>query len=492
MAEQRQCDNFIGGVFVAPAGGEYMDVTSPADGSVCAKVAVSGTADVDAAVTAAKKALPQWKGLTIKSRAACMFKLHHLVQEHALELATLCTLENGKTIAESLAEVAKGNETIEWACSLPQLAQGNILQVSRGVMCHDENEPLGVVGCIVPFNFPFMVPCWTTPIALTMGNAVVLKTSEKAPMAMTRFAELVKEAGVPDGVFSIVHGTVDAVNAVCDHEDICAVSFVGSSRVARIVHQRCSALGKRVLALGGAKNHLVALPDCDVAMTAADIVSSFCGCAGQRCMAASVLLTVTAQPGLLDEVVAKASELTAGQGAGNLGPVIDEASQKRILSYIEEAEAGGAKILLDGRSWQSAQPKGTWLGPTVILHTKKTDRALQDEIFGPVLSVLEVPDRETAIAIENAHPAGNAASVYTNSGAAADWFSHHFRASQIGVNVGVAVPREPFSFGGMYGTISKFGEHDITGTGAMNFFSQKRKITTKWSKFDMGDAAQFK
>mmetsp|Transcript_12634 Transcript_12634/g.24506 ORF Transcript_12634/g.24506 Transcript_12634/m.24506 type:complete len:491 (+) Transcript_12634:312-1784(+) len=486
------CNNFINGQDVPPQSGEYMDVVSPQNGEVIASVAMSSSKDVDAAVQAAKAALPQWQSLTIKSRAAFMFKLHHLVQENAEELARVCTLENGKTIPESLAEVAKGNETIEWACSLPQLAQGNILQVSRGVMCHDENEPLGVVGCIVPFNFPFMVPCWTCPIAMTMGNAVILKTSEKVPLAMTLFAKLVKQAGIPDGIFSIVHGAVDAVNAVCDHPDMSAVTFVGSSRVAKIVHERVSKRGIRVLALGGAKNHLVALRDCNVSMTAADIVSSFCGCAGQRCMAASVLLTVGEQQNLLNEVVKRAKALTAGDGASNIGPVIDEASQNRILGFIDEAEKGGAKILLDGRSWAKSEAKGTWIGPTVILHSNKDDRALKEEIFGPVLSVLEVPDRETAIAIENAHPAGNAASVYTSSGGEADWFAHQFKASQIGVNVGVAVPREPFSFGGMYGTISKYGDHDITGTGAMNFFSQKRKITTKWAKMDAGDTAQFK
>lgn len=489
----RTCDNFIGGAFTAPSTGKYLDVTSPANGAVCAQVALSGAADVAAAVEHAQTALPAWRGLTVKSRAGIMIKLHHLMQLHAEELAELVVLENGKTKGEALAEVAKGNETLEWACSLPQLAQGRILQVSRGVMCHDTFEPLGIVGSVVPFNFPQMVAMWTTPIALAMGNAVILKSSEKVPLTMARVAELHKQAGVPDGVFQIVNGAVDVVNALCDHKDIAAVSFVGSSKVAEIVYQRCHRVNKRVLALGGAKNHLVAMPDCDVAMAASDITSSFAGCAGQRCMAASVLLTVGEQPQLVEALVARAAALEPGQLPGNVGPVIDAASQARILKYIDEAVAGGAKLLLDGRAW--SKKEGTWVGPTIIAHSSAADPALHDEIFGPVLSVLQVGSREEAIAVENGNLHGNAACVYTCSGGTAEWFSQRFKAGMVGVNIGIPVPREPFSFGGLAGTLSKFGEHDITGEGAMRFFSQNKKITTKWSQFQTGDKediSQFK
>ena len=476
-------NNFIGGQFVAPSTGEYMDVTSPHNGKVCAKVAVSATQDVETAVKAAKEAFPKWSDLTVKSRAAIMFKLHHLIIENSEKLAELATLENGKTMAESRASVAKGNETVEWACSIPQLIQGKTLMVSRGVQCQDTLEPVGVVASIVPFNFPIMVPMWTVPIALTVGNTVICKPSEKCPMTMNLVASLMKEAGVPDGVFQIVNGQVETVNAICDSEDIAAVTFVGSSRVAEIVSKRCHNLNKKVLALGGAKNHLLALPDCDKEMVANDITASFAGCAGQRCMAASVLLTLGSQPELLDIIVKTASKLTPGQsGKGNMGPVIDKASQQRILDYINDSEASGAKILLDGRSW--AERSGTWVGPTIILHSSKDDQALHHEIFGPVLSVLVVGSAEEALTIENASPYGNAACVYTQSGADADYFSKRFRAGMIGVNIGVPVPREPFSFGGMYGTLSKFGEHDITGEGAMKFFTTRRKITTKWLRRD--------
>lgn len=483
MSTSTQCDNFIGGKFVAPSTGKYMDLVSPSDGTVFGKVALSSAADVNAAVAHAEEAFVGWSSLTIKSRSAKMFKLHHLLQEHAEELATLASLENGKTMAEAMASVAKGNETVEWSCSLPQLAQGKTLQVSRGVTCSDSREPLGVVASVVPFNFPIMVPMWTVPIALTMGNCMILKPSEKCPLTMNRVAQLIQEAGVPDGVFQIVNGQADVVNGLCDNPGVSAVTFVGSSKVAEIVSKRCHALNKRTLCLGGAKNHLIALPDTDVAMAAADITSSFAGCAGQRCMAASVLLTVGQQPDLIKAVVEKARKMVPGQAAGQMGPVIDKVSQTKILKYIDEAEAEGATILLDGRNWATEQAAGSWVGPTVILHKNKSERALHDEIFGPVLSVLQVATKEEAMQIENDNPHGNAACVYTTSGGEAEWCTKRFRAAMLGVNIGIPVPREPFSFGGLYGTLSKFGDHDITADGAMEFFSTRRKITSKWIAF---------
>lgn len=393
---------------------------------------------------------------------------------------------------------------MEWATSLPQLASGRVLEVSKGITCQESRVPLGVVAAIVPFNFPAMVPMWTIPISLTTGNCVILKPSEKVPSTMQRIAELLVEAGVPPGVFQIVHGAVDVVTAMCDHKDIAAVTFVGSSKVAEIVASRCHSTHKRVLALGGAKNHLVALPDCDVGLASRDVVASSFGCAGQRCMAASVLILVSPQPELVEEIVSVASKLEAGQEAGQVGPVIDGIAKERVLRYIADSEKNGAKVLLDGRSW--GQKSGCWVGPTILLHSSKTDKAVTEEIFGPVLSILQVDTWEEALEIENSNPYGNAACIYTERGANAEWFVKRFRAAMLGVNIGIPVPRvshtslspsyclnmpdcltdssllqEPFSFGGLYGTLSKYGDYDVTGDGAMEFFTSRIKVTSKWS-----------
>eukprot|EP00568_Trieres_chinensis_P004846 CAMPEP_0183293180 /NCGR_PEP_ID=MMETSP0160_2-20130417/1966_1 /TAXON_ID=2839 ORGANISM="Odontella Sinensis, Strain Grunow 1884" /NCGR_SAMPLE_ID=MMETSP0160_2 /ASSEMBLY_ACC=CAM_ASM_000250 /LENGTH=533 /DNA_ID=CAMNT_0025454255 /DNA_START=75 /DNA_END=1676 /DNA_ORIENTATION=+ len=479
-------DNFISGKFVPPSSGNYMPVTSPPNSSKIGTVALSTKSDVDDAVAAAKAALPSWSRLTVKSRAAIMLKFHALVRENARELAELIVLENGKNMTEALADVAKGNETVEYACSLPQLAQGHSLRVSSEVSCEDRRDPVGVVASIVPFNFPFMVPMWTVPIALVTGNTVVLKPSEKVPLTMKRVVGLMTKAGIPDGVFNMVQGTREAVEAIIDHKDVRAVTFVGSSPVASIVASRCRSLNKRVTALGGAKNHLIALPDCEIEGAASDIVVSFAGCAGQRCMAASVLITVgqgPSQDALLRTVLEKASKIKPGTGPGEMGPVIDSASHKKILGYIEQSEKDGAEILLDGRTWADApQAKegGCWVGPTIIKHSSPSDKAMNEEVFGPVLSVYNVSSWSEAIAIENENPFGNAACVYTTNGGHAQWFVSRFRASMLGINIGIPVPREPFSFGGLYGTKSKYGDMDITGDGAVEFFTNRIKITSKW------------
>lgn len=286
-----------------------------------------------------------------------------------------------------------------------------------------------------------MVPMWTIPISLTVGNCVILKPSEKVPCTLQRIVELMTEAGVPPGVFQIVHGAAEVVTSMCDHPDISAVTFVGSSKVAEIVSTRCHAVNKRVLALGGAKNHLIALPDCDVGMAARDIVASFAGCCGQRCMAASVLILVGDETdAVLQEVVATASKLLPGQQGGQVGPLIDGVAKERVLKYINQAENDGVKVLLDGRSW-ATRPEGFWVGPTVLLHSNARDPAMLDEIFGPVLSVIKVSSWDEAIAIENRNPYGNAACIYTEKGANAEWFTKRFRAAMLGVNIGIPVPR---------------------------------------------------
>eukprot|EP00303_Exanthemachrysis_gayraliae_P000984 CAMPEP_0206000090 /NCGR_PEP_ID=MMETSP1464-20131121/1244_1 /ASSEMBLY_ACC=CAM_ASM_001124 /TAXON_ID=119497 /ORGANISM="Exanthemachrysis gayraliae, Strain RCC1523" /LENGTH=498 /DNA_ID=CAMNT_0053373327 /DNA_START=27 /DNA_END=1523 /DNA_ORIENTATION=+ len=458
-----------------------MEVFSPADGSSIAEVEVAGAEEVDMAVAAAQAEFPAWSAATIKRRASIMLRFHALAEAHQGAIVESIMLENGKNRVEATGDFAKGMETVEWACSMPQLAQGKHLTVSSGVTCHEVKEPVGVVASIVPFNFPFMVPFWTLPIALVAGNCVILKPSEKVPMTMHLVADLLYEAGVPRGAFQIVQGTQDASNALCDHPGVQALTFVGSSRVAKLVHDRARAAGKKVIALGGAKNHLVAAPDRDLKMASSDIVASFAGCAGQRCMAASVLITIGDQPELLDNVVARAGKLGMGQEAGQVGPVIDAASRDRILDIVARAEKDGAEVLLDGRTANGRA--GTWVGPTILKFPTSMagHEALTAEIFGPVLSVVSVPTAAEALAIENSDPHGNAACIYTSSGATADFFSRRFNAAMVGVNIGVPVPREPFSFGGMEGSISKYGEHDITGEGALNFFTKVRKVTTKWT-----------
>lgn len=477
--EQVTIDNWIGGVATRPLGGQYAPLFQPRDATQTGQVALSGREDVDLAVETAKKAYPAWSKLTAKARSQFIFKLREAIIANTEELAQIIMSEHGKTYGEALGSIQKGNETCEWATSIPQVIQGRTQEVSGGVTCSESRESLGVVACIVPFNFPIMVPFWTLPIAIAAGNCVILKPSEKVPRTMQKVMEIIKRAGIPDGVVQIVNGTVPVVEAICDHPDIPAISFVGSSKVAEIVAHRGRKNNKRVLALGAAKNHLVALRDCNADMCSTDIMQSFTGCAGQRCMAASALITVQQQDDLIAQIVAKASKLTPGQGAGQMGPIIDQAAVDRCHRYIEEAVTkNGAKLLLDGRSWTNAQP-GYWIGPTILFHTSAQDPAFREEIFGPILSIVQVETREEAVAIENASPYGNAACIYTTVGAHAEWFTARFSAGMVGVNIGVPVPREPFSFGGW--NASRYGDLDITGESGLEFWTRRKKITTKWN-----------
>ncbi|KAJ1991205.1 aldehyde dehydrogenase (NADP(+)) ald6 [Coemansia spiralis] len=477
--------NFMSNKAVSASSQELLSVVSPHDGQTIAMVPLSTAADVDKAVESAKSAFTEWSGLTLKARAGYLLTLYNTLTENSEELVDLIVREHGKNKAEARGDVSKGLETLEYAISLPQIAQGRVEYVSGGVQCQDERVPLGVVGGIVPFNFPFMVPFWTIPIAIGMGNTYVLKPSEKVPMTMTRVAELAANV-LPPGVLNIVHGDRTAAQALLEHKDVQALAFVGTSEVAQHIHTHGTSLGKRVLALGGAKNHLLALKDCDVDMTAQDVVNSFTGCAGERCMAASVLLVVGEQPKLISKIVEKAQALVPGsEGTRSMGPVIDQQAIDRIEGAIRHAvDVDGAQLLLDGCSSSAfascrKETGGFWIGPTVLQHKSWTDKAMHFEIFGPVLSILQCSSIDEALAIENANSYGNAACVYTTSGAAAEYCSRRFQAAMIGVNIGVPVPREPFSFGGI--NRSKFGTSDITGDGGIEFFSYRRKITTKWA-----------
>jgi len=352
-----------------------------------------------------------------------------------------------------------------------------VLEVSKGVECRTEHVPLGVVASIVPFNFPAMVPNWTIPNAIALGNCMIIKPSEKVPLSCGRLAELLKEAGLPDGVLNIVHGDVDIVNAICDHPEIEAVSFVGSTKVAKIVYQRATHNYKRCLALGGAKNHLMVLPDAKEDMTAANVVASMSGCAGQRCMAASAMVGVGNIDHIINKIVAEAQKVVPGK---NLGAVINKESKERIERYITEAEQQGAKVLVDGRKTiVEGKENGTYVGPTVIDYVKPDMAVAKEEIFGPVISIMRTNTLDEAIAIENSNPYGNAASVFTQNGGYARYVIEKASAGMIGVNVGVPVPREPFSFGGW--NESKFGVGDITGKSSIEFWTKLKKSTTKWN-----------
>lgn len=469
--------NYINGNWVDASTSKTMDVISPLDGNLLSRVPMSSAADLNKAVLAAQAAFPTWSKTPIKERVQVFFRYKVLLEKHIKELADLCSEENGKTYGESVAEIEKCIELTEFATSLPQLVTGELLEVSRGVECRTEHVPLGVVASIVPFNFPSMVPNWTIPNALALGNCMIMKPSEKVPLSCGRLAELLKEAGLPDGVFNIVHGDVEIVEAICDHPDIEAVSFVGSTKVAKIVYQRATHNYKRCLALGGAKNHLMVLPDAISDMTAQNVAASMSGCAGQRCMAASAMIGV----GNIDHIVAKICDEARKIVPGiNLGAVINKASQERIEQYISDAEKDGAKILVDGRhTIVTGKEKGTYVGPTVIDFVTPDMSVAKEEIFGPVISIMRTKTVDEALEIENANPYGNAASVFTQNGGIARYIIDRASAGMIGVNVGVPVPREPFSFGGW--NESKFGVGDITGKSSIEFWTKLKKSTIKWN-----------
>lgn len=469
--------NFINGKFTPATAARTLNVVSPLDGNLLSTVPMSGASDLDKAVQAAQAAFPVWSKTPIKERVQVFFRYKALLEKNLKELAELCSEENGKTYGESVAEIEKCIELTEFATSLPQLITGELLEVSKGVECRTEHVALGVVASIVPFNFPSMVPNWTIPNAIALGNCMIMKPSEKVPLSCGRIAELLKEAGLPDGVFNVVHGDVEMVNAICDHPNIEAVSFVGSTKVAKIVYQRATQNLKRCLALGGAKNHLMVLPDAIPDMTAQNVAASMSGCAGQRCMAASAMVGV----GNIDHIVAKicdeARKIVPGE---NLGAVINKESQERIESYITQAEQDGAKILVDGRNAKvSGKEAGTYVGPTVIDFVTPDMSVAREEIFGPVISIMRANTVDEALAIENKNPYGNAASVFTQNGGMARYIMEKASAGMVGVNVGVPVPREPFSFGGW--NESKFGVGDITGKSSIEFWTKLKKTTVKWN-----------
>jgi malonate-semialdehyde dehydrogenase (acetylating)/methylmalonate-semialdehyde dehydrogenase len=368
---------------------------------------------------------------------------------------------------------------VEAACAIPTTMQGRILEdVSRGIDAETIRQPVGVCAAIVPFNFPAMVPFWFLPFAIGCGNAFILKPSEQVPLSAGRIAELLREAGLPDGIFNVVHGGREAAEAILDHPGIEAVSFVGSTAVAKEVYRRGTAALKRVLALGGAKNHVIVMPDADPEMAAGGVLAAMSGCTGQRCMAASVMVAVSATDHIVERLAAQARTMVAGR---DVGPVITRQAKERIERAIGEAEQAGATVLVDGRNAVvPGREGGFWVGPTVIDGVRPEMRIAQEEVFGPVLAIVRARDLDEAIGVENASPYGNAASIFTESGGLARQVMERASAGMVGINVGVPVPREPFPFGGW--NDSKFGVGDVTGRSSIEFWSKAKKITTKWNR----------
>lgn len=454
-----------------------INVISPINGEKIDSIQLNSVSDLNTAVEKAQIAFESWKNATLRERSQVFYKYRQLLIENIEELSELIHRENGKTIPESRAEIEKAIEVTEFACSIPQLSTDKILEVSRGINCRISKKPLGVVASITPFNFPTMVPHWTIPISMILGNALILKPSEKVPLSAIQTAKLLKEAGLPDGIFQVVFGEQEMVEAICDHPKIKAVSFVGSTKVAKIVYARATANYKRALCLGGAKNHILVLPDASEAMTANNVVASMAGCAGQRCMAASAMVGIGNIDNIVSAIVEESKKIKLGE---DLGAVISKESKERIEAYINEAEKAGAKILLDGRNATvPGKENGYYVGPTIIDNVTPDMAIAKEEVFGPVLAIIRAKDIEEGIAIQNSSNYGNGASIFTQNARLSTEISERLKAGMIGVNIGVPVPREPFSFGGW--DDSRFGVGDITGESSIGFWTQEKKTTVKWN-----------
>jgi malonate-semialdehyde dehydrogenase (acetylating)/methylmalonate-semialdehyde dehydrogenase len=472
------CKNYVNGQFLAGSGA-LREVRSPQTGKVMGQFRESSAADIEAAVSFAKKAATTWNKTPIKERASLLLNFRSILLRDIDLIAKQISAESGKTHAEAKAGLMKGVEVLEFATALQNSDQGGRLQVSRGVFCEYRREALGVVAGITPFNFPAMVPMWMIPIALAVGNAFVWKPSDKTPLTSNLLAKAIEEAGFPAGVFTVLQGGRESVEAIIDHPTIAAVGFVGSSPIAKTVYARGTALGKRVLALGGAKNPIILMPDADLEMASRGIADSFTGCAGQRCMAASVLLAVGEVDSHIQSIVEKARAIKTGT---DMGALISRESLNRLNQAIDQAVKEGAKLLLDGRNPKVSdeQKEGYWLGPTIIDGVKANSTAACDELFGPIIAIVRCKNLSEALAFEASSHYGNACSVFTQNGAVAERVANESTAGMIGVNIGVPVPREPFSFGGTKS--SKYGTGDITGETGVEFWSQLKKVTIKWAE----------
>ncbi|MGF0319399.1 CoA-acylating methylmalonate-semialdehyde dehydrogenase [Nocardia fluminea] len=458
-------------------------VTNPATGAVTGELTLANVADTRAAIDAATVAFASWRDSSLTRRTQVLFRFRELLSERKTELAAVITAEHGKVAADALGEVTRGLEVVEFACGVPHLLKGGFSEnASTDVDIYSIRQPLGPVAIIAPFNFPAMVPMWFFPLAIGAGNTVVLKPSEKDPSAALWLARLWQEAGLPDGVFNVVQGDKVAVDELLDNPGIKAVSFVGSTPIAKYVYQRGTAAGKRVQALGGAKNHMVVLPDADLDLAADAAVNAGFGSAGERCMAISVVVAVG---GVADDLVTRISERAArivtgdGTGGAEMGPLITRAHRDRVAEYIDAGETAGARVVLDGRDLTvDGAPDGFWLGPTVLDEVTPTMSVYTDEIFGPVLSVVRVGTYEEAVALINANRYGNGTAIFTNDGGAGRRFQHEVEVGMVGINVPIPVPMAYFSFGGWKNSL--FGDSHAHGTDGVHFFTRTKAVTARW------------
>lgn len=477
--------NYVGGRWVTPKGTESLPIADPTTGELLGRVPLSTPTDVGAAVDAAKEAFPAWRATPAIERARVLFRLKALLEEHHDDLAVCLTREHGKIVSESKGEIQRGIESIEHACGIPTLMMGDTLEdIAPGIDCETIRQPLGVFAAITPYNFPVMIPLWFWPYAVATGNTFVLKPSEQDPLTHQRIVDLATEAGLPPGVLNVVHGDRQAVDAILDHPDIAGVSFVGSSDVAGSVYARAAACGKRVQALGGAKNHMIVFPDADYDAVSEAVLSSVFGSTGQRCLAGSVIVGIgEAYAPIRDRIVEGAAALRLGNGLdehADMGPVISKSHAKRVHDFIDRGATEGATILLDGRNpTVEGFPNGHWVGPTVFDGVEPQMTVGREEIFGPVATFNQASSLDDALAIVHANRYGNAISIFTTSGRTAREFRYHAGISMIGVNIGVVAPMAFFPFGGSRGSF--YGDLKAQGRDAIEFYTDKRVVISRWS-----------
>ncbi len=475
---------FVGGRWVESSSKTTAEVRNPATNALLARVPMGGAEDVDRAVQAALKAYPAWRATPPVNRVRPMFKFRELLEKHFDDIARICTLEHGKTLDESRSSVRRAVDNVELACGIPSLMQGMSLEdVATGIDSQYFRQPMGVFAAITPFNFPAMVPMWFLPHAIACGNTFVLKPSERVPLSQMRMFELLHEAGFPDGVVNLVHGAKEAVDGILDHPGIEGVSFVGSSPVARYIYKRGAENGKRVQALGGAKNFVLVMPDADMARAATVSTESCFGCAGERCLANSVVLAVgEAYDAIRTRLVDEARKIVVGdglEGGSTMGPVISSAHREKVLGYIEKGIADGATLALDGRAFKHPKhPDGYYLGPTIFTDVKPDMVIAREEIFGPVLCVMKANTFDEAVEIVKRHDLGNASSIFTSSGKWAREYRWRVEPSMLGVNIGVAAPMAFFPFGGAKGSF--FGDLKAHGRDAIEFYTDKKVTITRW------------